>query len=91
MEDDNMTYTATVKTYRDGAYAITDARCGIVVFITKDGDGSGNVSFGERPDMSSSDAMLLLAQLQVVTHRMITQLMKGPIKSYDGEDVPYDR
>lgn len=90
-EDDMMTYTATVKTYRDGAYAISDAKCGIVIFVTKDTGGSGNVSFGDRVSMEAGDAMLLLAQLDVARHRMISQLLKGPTKAYEGEDVPYDR
>lgn len=89
-EDTGHNYSATIMTHRDGAYAVSEARFGMIVFITGEGEtiGSGNVSFG-KSEIETGDLMFLLAQLDIVRHRILRLVLKGTgIKDYlTGERV----
>lgn len=71
MEDEGYTYEATIRTHRDGAYAVNDAKCGMIVFLNP--VGSGNVSFG-KGDMTTEELMLLLAQTEIMKQRILRLL-----------------
>lgn len=71
MEDEGYNYQATVWTHRDGAYAVNEANCGMIVFLNP--EGSGNVSFG-KDDMNTEELMLLLAQTEIMKQRILRLL-----------------